>query len=192
MPLLERKRLFFAAELPESIKEYLSSIQNLLIESGADLKYTQRKNIHITVKFLGNTQDDILEDMKNEISRSFLKIKKFSINLEEVGAFPSIKSPRIIWAGFIDKHAILNKIYTISEDVFEGFGFKKESRPFKSHATIARVRSDMNKTALIEKLKEADKNLIQHALQINKLTLFESKLTPAGPEYFPLQEIELS
>ncbi len=147
--------------------------------------------MHITIKFLGNTKIEKINTIKNELTRSFSNNKKFSVVLKEIGAFPSLDSPRIIWAGFLDRDSGLENFVNLSESLFEKLGFPKEIRAFRAHATIGRVRSGKNLPALIEQLKKINQLLEPGDFYIDKLCLMESALTGKGPVYSTIQEIEL-
>lgn len=184
-------RAFIAIELSPEIKDSLAQIQSHLKYSGADVKWIETGNIHLTLKFLGDiTEEDCgkIRSILDDIGRS---VKPFEISLKDIGAFPNINYPRIIWVG-LDKGTIESKVLAgkIGEEVLK-IGFQKEPRPFAPHLTIGRVRSPKNKEALKEKLTTYSLQLTAKPQPISSITLFQSTLTPKGPIYTKLHESKL-
>jgi 2'-5' RNA ligase len=186
-------RTFIAIELPREIKSFLAELQNKLKESGADVKWVEPQNIHLTLKFLGEIDEKKLNAVTG-ITENVTKDKKaFPIRLSSMGAFPNIDYPRIIWIG-IDKGDIEAKqIAEELEDNLTKIGIPKEDRPFSSHITIGRTRSTQNRNKLVWEIKNlmnisGQKNL---EFAVTKITLFESNLTPKGPIYKTLKEASL-
>ncbi|MCX5680153.1 MAG: RNA 2',3'-cyclic phosphodiesterase, partial [Candidatus Omnitrophica bacterium] len=134
-------RAFIAIELSEEIKTVLHQVQSHLKYSGADVKWVEKENIHLTLKFLGEISEDKLkriEEILDEIGKLF---KPFELTLKDVGAFPKIESPRVIWAG-LDKGAKEStEIVRRLDKELSDIGFEPETRPFAAHLTIGRVRS---------------------------------------------------
>jgi len=95
-------RLFIAIELPETIKSELAGIQSKLKASRADVKWVEPQNIHLTLKFLGYVQQDKIAAIKNAVDKIAGQTKAFNISLSEIGAFPDLNSPRVIWVGIDD------------------------------------------------------------------------------------------
>ena len=183
-------RSFIAIELPKEIKEDLGKIQDELKKSNADIKWVEPKNIHLTLKFLGNVDEKKLEDIKRILRNLSERYKGFFIELSRIGAFPKISSPRVIWIGIEKGKEELSKIFLELEEQLENIGFKKEERGFSSHITIGRVRSVLNRIRLIEEVKKIN-SLSRLSLSCNKITLFKSTLTPKGPIYEAIYQVNL-
>lgn len=187
-------RIFIAIELSESIRNALAQIQSHLKYAGADVKWVEKDNIHLTLKFLGEVTEEKIEKIKSALDQIASKTKPFEISLKDIGAFPKIDYPRVIWVG-LDKSANESKI--LAENIDEALskiGFQKESRPFAAHLTIGRVRSPKNKDALKEKiLSAANSQLpITNSQLISSIILFQSTLTPKGSIYTKLHEARFS
>lgn len=190
MPLLEQKRLFIALELPSDVKKRLHSIQNELKKCGPDVKWVETENIHLTLKFLGEVETERSQRISKLLEKYFSSNKRFKIKLGHLGCFPSLRSPRILWAGFEDKQGNSTKIAHILDDSLNEIGFNKEVREFQLHATLGRVRSPLNKIAFIEKIEELNRGFEPCDLYIDNITLFESKLSPKGPAYEALHSVK--
>jgi 2'-5' RNA ligase len=185
-------RTFIAIELSDSIRSTLARIQSHLKYSGADVKWVEEKNIHLTLKFLGEITEEKSKKIKAILDEISMSTKAFDINIKDIGAFPKIDHPRVIWAG-LDKGAIESKV--IAEKIDEELskiGFAKESRPFAAHLTLGRVRSSKNKEALKEKMLNYRLPTTDYRLIIDHITLFQSTLTPKGSIYTKLHESKFS
>ena len=90
-------RAFLAIDLPASLRSVLSSAQEELKQSGADVKWVKPENIHLTLKFLGNVPLDKIETIGDVLKQTAEQFPQFSFKLCELGAFPRIQSPRVIW-----------------------------------------------------------------------------------------------
>ncbi|MCM8800450.1 MAG: RNA 2',3'-cyclic phosphodiesterase [Candidatus Omnitrophica bacterium] len=187
-------RIFIAIQLPDKLKEYLSSIQERLKKTGADVKWVEPHNIHLTLKFLGEIEKKKLEDIIKIIERIAKNKKEFTIQLSSLGAFPKIDFPRVIWIG-INKGQDQTKqiVQELEEGLFQ-IGIPKEKRPFLSHITIGRVRSSLNRKELASEIGSLQTNLENNKLEFvaKGITLFKSILTPQGPIYEALKEINLA
>lgn len=180
-------RTFIAIELSEQIRNELSQIQSHLKYAGADVKWVEKDNIHLTLKFLGEVSEEKIEKIKSALDQIAGQAKPFEISLKDLGAFPKIEYPRVIWVS-LDKGAGESKI--LSEKIDEALlkiGFQKESRPFAAHLTIGRVRSPKNKDALKEKVQSYQPPT-SNSQSISSVILFQSTLTPKGSIYTKLHE----
>ena len=150
----------------------------------ANIKFVERENIHFTLKFFG----DITNQMKDEIIKIMEKVegKPFKVQIENVGVFPKIQFPRVIWVGVTEGAKEMLQIFNQLNPHFVELGFKKDKR-FSSHATIGRVRSGRNKAQLINKLREY-KDFKIGTLEIKAFQFKMSVLTRKGPIYTILKE----
>ncbi len=186
-------RLFIAIELSEPIRDILSQIQSHLKYSGADVKWVEKDNIHLTLKFLGETTEKKAEEVRSALDIIGSQTRSFEISLKDIGSFPKIDYPRVIWVG-LDKGVLESTVLaTKIDEALSKMGFQKETRPFAAHLTIGRVRSPKNKEALKEKILSSDSQLTTHNSQlVSSVILFRSTLTPKGPIYTKLHEAKFS
>lgn len=184
-------RAFIAIELSEELRSTLAQVQSHLKYSGADVKWVEKDNIHLTLKFLGEINEEKCEKVKSILDEICSSIKPFEISLKDIGAFPTIDYPRVIWVG-LDNGAEGSKgLAEKIDDELSKIGSQKETRPFAAHLTIGRVRSPKNKEALKQKLSTLNLQPSTKTQLINSVILFQSKLTPKGPIYTKLHEAQL-
>jgi len=177
-------RTFIAIELPKDIKNILGNIQNELKQSQADVKWVKPDNIHLTLKFLGEIQEDLVKKIQLVLEEIAQKNSSFSIYLASLGVFPKLQYPRVVWIGLNNDQQIL-KIAKELEESLITIGIPAETRPFSSHITLGRSRSSSHRKELVEKIESLNKNLSLslQEFRVSGITLFKSTLTPAGPIY---------
>lgn len=183
-------RLFIAIELSQEIKDFLSSLQEKLKAAKADVKWVQPQNIHLTLKFLGEVGEKKLDKVIQFLGDAVKDSCSFTLRICSLGAFPKINYPRVIWVG-IDKGEDETKTLAAAiENNMAEIGIPSESRPFSSHITIGRLRSNLNRERLVKELSQMQEKPPEEAAELNvsKITLFKSTLTPNGPVYEPLKE----
>ena len=175
------KRLFAAIKLhpsEEFLSRYYAMKRTLQSEK---IKWVEPDNIHVTLKFFGETPDHHIPGINLALREAAKNISAFSFGLEHIGIFGSSYKPRVIWMGIEDEGAIT----ALAEEVFrqlEIIGIKKDRQNFVPHLTIARIKSVINKEQFQNVIKKYREGSIQKE-EVNTFHLFESILRPRGPEY---------
>jgi 2'-5' RNA ligase len=184
--MAESVRSFIAFDLEsQQVLTKLTEAQALLVKTGADLKTVEPENIHMTIRFLGNVKLDTVEKIFEEMKR--IQFVAFDVKIHGLGAFPTPKYPRVVWAGITQGADQLRSVFSQLEPRLEGLGFSPDPKGFSPHLTIARVRSGRNKAELgrvINENSEYDFGVVRAAC----LRLKRSELTPRGPVYSTLKE----
>ena len=182
----ERIRSFIAFDIDsEPVLKRLSEAQGILANTGANLKLVQPRNVHVTMRFLGNISLDMIDSIHGEMNK--VSFAPFDVEILGLGAFPSLKYARVVWAGIRKGAEELSNISSQLEPCLQKLGFKPDRKGFSPHLTIARVRTGRNKAELMRCIEE-------HAefrfgvLGANCLKLKKSVLTPKGPIYSTLRE----
>ena len=189
---MEKIRTFIAINLNPEIKEYLTSLQNILNIPETKIKWVEKSNLHLTMKFLGYISLEQAELIKSELKdiASRYSPSPFCIKLSSnIGVFPTYKMPRIIWVGIKEGISELKELYNSIENNLSNKGFPREDKDFSGHITIGRVKFIRDKTNFIQILKRIEVN--NFSQEVGSIDLMESKLTPNGPIYniaakFPL------
>ncbi len=180
-------RGFIAAEInttPEII-----SFEKDIGSSGADIKLVEPENIHITFKFLGDTDEMDVDAIEQVMKESVMDIPRFSLTLKGTGVFPNQQYIKVAWIGIIDGKT-LGTIKHRLEEKLTSLGFKKESREFSPHLTIGRVRTAKNKDQLLQIIGRYSQ--MEFATQqVEAIMLKKSDLTPKGPIYTTLRTVSL-
>jgi 2'-5' RNA ligase len=192
-------RLFIAIDLSPTLRERISNeISRLTRLLGSeDVRWVKASNIHLTLKFLGETQENMVDRIKDKLEIIASQFPSFEFQIGEFGCFPNLRKPRVIWIGVQEQRGVLKKMYQAIETDLETLGFKKEGRPFSAHLTLGRLRKNItssNLRGLSERLEGVQiENLATEMVQ--EICLIRSILHPSGAEYthlgvYRLQDVE--
>ncbi|HID26125.1 MAG TPA: RNA 2',3'-cyclic phosphodiesterase [Thermoplasmata archaeon] len=162
---------------------------NDLKKTPVQLKMVEPENIHLTLKFLGDTKEKIIPDIEELMKQSTEDIPPFEVNLQGAGVFPNKNYITIIWIG-MEKKQELTFIAEKLDELLQNLGYKKERRPFSPHVTVARVKRIKEKNALLSLLEEYRETDFGK-LKVDSIKLKKSDLTPKGPIYTTIREIKL-
>ena len=167
----------------------LLQFENEIRNLGADVKLVEPENIHITLKFLGDTDDEHIDRIGEIMNDAVKEIDPFEIQLKGAGVFPDQKYIRVMWIGMKNGEQIGEIVNKIDEQITK-LGFKKEKRGFSAHLTIARVKSAKNKEKLLQVI-EKYRDIEFGNFKVDSIKLKKSELTPKGPIYTTLKEIKI-
>lgn len=182
----ESIRSFIAFDMDdESVLRKISEVQGFLARTGADLKLVEPRNVHITVRFLGDISPANVEKIFGEMQK--VQFLPFDVKLQGIGAFPTPHSPRVVWTGMTEGTDKLRGIFDQLEVGLLRLGFAPDPKGFSPHLTIARVRSGRNKAELAKCILE-NKGYEFGVVRAGCLRLKKSDLTPKGPVYSTLKE----
>jgi 2'-5' RNA ligase len=177
-------RLFVAIELDRSMKRSLSSMIDDLSRWRRDVKWVREEQMHLTLKFLGETPNDKVSAVRDAAKSVADATPPFTLSLDACGCFPPSGKVRVIWGGCVEPAAELLRCAARCEDAFAGLGFARERRAFSPHLTVGRVRDDRSGSGLRGAI---DALTVKKATQdAESLSVFESTLSPSGAQYTPL------
>jgi len=176
-------RSFVALELSKDIRDQLALVQDILRGCKARLTFVDPKNIHITVKFLGEVDEERLRNVMNAL-RS-VPFSPFTIKAGEV-TLNNPSNPRTVWCA-IDDSGKGDQIVSRIESALRPLGFEPEKRRFTPHATLARVKS--SDPSLLSALANLNTKTYG-SCTISGLSLKKSILLPQGPVYENLMEVK--
>jgi len=182
-------RSFLAIELPEAILKRIGEVQQDLKSARADVRWVSPRNIHLTLKFFGNIEESQIDAITQAIEEPVRVTPSISITVKGIGAFPSLKNPRVIWIGLPDEKKVLVSIQRRLEGELQKIGFQPEDRPYHPHLTLGRMRSNRGKDEL---LKEMEKYREEEfgSFHAERVVLFKSDLRPEGAVYTRLREVK--
>lgn len=183
-------RLFIAFPLEAEVANRLAVILGDLKPRSREVKWVASKNIHLTARFLGETRPESIPHIKERLDHIVAKYQPFDSVIDAVGGFPNLKRPRVIWAGMEKNVDFLTKIATHIELAMQDIGFEAETKRFKAHLTLGRVKDARNLEELTGYLQNYRLDPIP--VHFDRLVLFKSTLTPTGPIYESLHEAFLS
>ncbi len=178
-------RLFLALDLPEKVRDYLFKVESELNTGIAKVAWVSKKNIHITLKFLGEIKEEKIPEIMEKLKD--IKFPEQQCKLTEIGFFPGGSKMRVIWAGLEPEDAIIRLQQRVDEILLKMF---PQDQKFKAHITIGRVRSIKKPEVFLKKLRSIEIQPIEFA--VDTITLYKSDLKAHGSVYTPLQSIQSS
>lgn len=179
------KRIFAAIKIvpgEEFMKLYYSFKQGCKYDR---INWVDPQNIHITLKFFGETPPDKIPEICHHLQQIAGKQTPFKIELLGTGVFGSYYKPRVIWIG-IKENADLKKLGMEVLTGMDVLGFQKDRQNFVPHLTLGRIKNTDNKDRFFD-LVEKHKDDTLETILITDFHLFESKLSSEGPTYSILE-----
>lgn len=164
-------RIFIAIELPDEIKETLSSFCCDL----PGIRWVPRDQIHLTLRFLGDVQPKEMTRLKEALAA--IAFVPFPLAVQGVGHFPPHGHPRVLWIGLEESRPLLELQLRV-ETVATGIGIAPEERRFSPHITIARIKD--NASAAVALFEAKHRPLSFPPFTVNEFFLFSSVLSPKG------------
>ena len=183
-------RTFICIEIPQSIKERIHTLQEILRQIDAQISWTKPSNIHLTLKFLGGVEAARIERVKKALERAASGIGPFEVEVSGSGCFPSARNPRVLWVGFSNVPERLQQLYSNLEDELAREGLEREKRKFSPHLTIGRIRTPHNAARVAEALTAA--GFESETFTATEVILMRSDLKPTGSIYTPQAVLGLS
>ncbi|NHI94415.1 MAG: RNA 2',3'-cyclic phosphodiesterase [Candidatus Lokiarchaeota archaeon] len=183
-------RSFICIEVkdPEAkeILEEIEKTKHQLKLSKAKIKMVERNNVHLTLKFLGNVSEKMIDVIEENILNK-IQQKSFELEIKNIGVFPSLKSPKVIWIGTSIGSEEVIKISKFLETNLSQLGFKREKK-FSSHITIGRIKGGEHIGHLVSIIKNIKaKDITYGKIKVDKILIKRSELTPKGPIYSVLK-----
>ena len=188
----EQWRLFCAIELHASVKSLIQQrIDRLRAEAPeCQASWNRAENIHLTLKFFGNIEQNNIEPITNALLRTVSNRTRFEISIGGTGAFPNHRQPRVLWIGINDPAGKLIELHEGLEQECAAAGFSKEERLFRPHLTIARIRKPTGARVAAELNQKLGFEPI--TLPVNELVVFRSELSSKGSKYTALSRHKMS
>ncbi len=187
-------RAFIAIDLSPEIRRRLEGVSKQLKDRLVDIpiRWVPVENIHLTLMFLGDVSINNLEMLKKILQNEVSAHHAFEFSVGGLGAFPTIRHPRVLWVG-VEAPAELSNIQRGIETSVSRLGYAREDRPFSAHLTLGRVsRNATSKdTHLICEVLESTKIGFLGVAQVNKVHLMRSDLRPSGAIYTRIFEATL-
>lgn len=187
-------RLFVGVELGEALGRDLGTlIETLRVRATAAapharVTWVSPDRVHITIRFIGHVDSSEAPAIQRALELP-LDVAPFDLQVAGTGSFPPKGSPRAVWVGISRGVAELQQIERETSDRLEKLGIAREGRDYRPHITLARVReaAGLRAQALLDGLGDDAIGTVW----VEAATLFESRLSPAGPAYIPLARIRL-
>ncbi|MCK5033495.1 MAG: RNA 2',3'-cyclic phosphodiesterase [Calditrichia bacterium] len=187
---MELSRCFVAIEISDELKTIIDNYIISLKQIAPEIKWIKAKNLHLTIKFLGEIPPDLLLKVQEELSGISNVVNPFKMSISDVGFFPNQFKPRVVWLGLQnDKNNSIFKLHEWIEEKLEPLGFEREKRRFSPHLTLGRIK-------FTGKYQDLTEYINQHKFQsynfkILEVVLMRSLLKQSGAVYSQLKTYSL-
>jgi 2'-5' RNA ligase len=182
-------RLFIAVPLPEPALGQAAATLRGLRELGWPVRWVREDNLHLTLKFFGEVISERAGAIEELLGFAVRGLKPMEMALAGGGVFPDPRRPRVLRLE-IQAGPELELLQDRLERGGEEIGFPPEGRPFRPHVTLGRVREGHRLPAdAIPRLEAVPSGT---GFVADRIVLFESELSRAGPTYRVRQEHALA
>jgi|LSQX01.1.fsa_nt_gb 2'-5' RNA ligase len=185
-------RTFVALAPPKDVLEKIIALQTRLkkkIPHG--IRWVHPDGIHLTLKFLGDIFPSHRDSIASLLSLVVSSHSCFPLSVGRIGVFPGIARPRVMWVGIGGQTRLLAALQQHIEEALESVGFPKETRPFRAHLTLGRIRNPGSFPNLGSIIAQ-EQNFDAGTFNAQKLLFIQSNLTPTGAIYTCLASFPLS
>ncbi len=182
-------RLFVSVDL-DGLSEEVEAVQDLLADADG-LNFTDPEQAHVTLKFMGDTDEDRLPELTSALETAVddSGVDPFTAEFGGLGAFPHLDYISVVWVGVRRGGDHLTALHEAIEERTTALGFDPEDHDFTPHATIARMDHAGGKEIVQDVVENQDPNV--GTLDVSDVRLTESTLTADGPEYTTVESFEL-
>lgn len=183
------KRTFIAIKIP--VTKNISDIyQNVKLElKNEKIKWVEEWNLHITVAFLGDTEENDIENICDKFSEYLEGFNHFLLMVTGLGVFKNVNNPKTLWLG-IEKSEDIKRLNNKIVEVMRSLGFNIQNKDFRPHITIGRTKFIKNRSDLKDLTERYNETEIDQ-LKIDEVYFYESNLTSKGPVYKVLRKFNL-
>ena len=185
------QRTFFAFDIDEATRGRIVSAAEGLHSLLGRITWTKPENLHVTMNFLGDVPDESIAELCDLAGGAVgdwdLARDEATFTVGPLICFPPHKRARMIWAPVGEGNDVLASLHAVLNRALAAGGWRSESRPFKGHVTVARIKS-ANVEAAVRQLPDDALGTVT----ATELMFYQSVLTPGGPIYSPLERIPLA
>lgn len=180
MRTMDKIRTFIALTLPEGVRQVLGAISQELAPQVPEesVKWVTPERMHLTLRFLGDTPVDKLDDVAGGLDTVATANAPFTLHLDQLGCFPSERRPRVIWVGVRGATEEAAALKEAIDRMLAPLGWEPEERSFHPHLTLGRVKRQHRQVAL-----PWGSPVVSQPIPVDAVHLIESRLRPDGPVY---------
>lgn len=188
---MARVRTFLAIDLGKAIRDRCLALQDTLARGGAEVKWVEEENLHLTLLFLGEVVDRDLPKVCRAVADCSALHNPFALSVESVGCFPNPRRPRIVWVGVGAGSAEVCALHDALEPPLLELGcYRREERAYTPHITLGRVKGERSTADLATVLARQAK-WRGGETDVREVRVLSSELRPQGPIYTILSRAKL-
>jgi 2'-5' RNA ligase len=188
----ETTRTFIAIPVPESVGERLARLQAELSPEIPGCRWTASSPFHLTLAFLGDVRNRDLNELCRAVTAAAEPFERFELQVTGLGAFPSPRKPRVVWAGATAADpAPLNELRAAVVQAATRAGSRSDDPRFHPHFTLGRIRSDRGAGCDLTEILQRRQSWSAGWFPVVEVVTFASTLGPGGAVYAPLGRARL-
>ena len=185
-------RTFIAVATSPAVRGRAGELIDALRTAGADVKWVDPENLHVTLKFLGDVDAREIHRVCKAVEAAVAGVGSFELEMRGAGAFPNAGRPRTVWLGAGNGHQQMATLNERIETAVEEFGFRREARRYQVHLTIGRVRRAGPGVAELGQLIQKHAEFEAGRTRVDEVIVFSSRLSFSGPTYEALARVPLA
>ena len=137
-------RLYVACELPEEVRRTMGGlVESLRAQSDGAVRWVNPQSMHVSLKFLGDVPERQIPAVKMALQEAVVRHSAFFLELSNIGSFGGREGIRLMWAAVAGDVLRLEALARDVNRALAVVGFQPETRPFRPHLTLGRVRNDV-------------------------------------------------
>ena len=198
-------RTFLAVELSQAVRNAITSFEDDLkrrlqkdLSGEARISWVQPASIHLTMKFLGDTNEGLVAPLKDAVSQAVAAQQSATLPIERLGVFPRLQGPRVVWVGPSDeweRGEEARRLTAIQESIEQGcaeLNLAREAKAFHPHLTLARIKEGERQVGqALARGGMMDRPVSLGSVAVDSIVLMKSDLRPTGSVYTKLWEIKI-
>jgi RNA 2',3'-cyclic 3'-phosphodiesterase len=188
----ETTRTFVAIAVPQPLGRELAALQALLATDVSGCRWTENLPFHTTLVFLGDIRNSDGDRLCESINSATGRFEPFELGLEGLGAFPSVRRPRVFWAGVVAPN--MKPIIDLRDAVVAAIaeiGYRPADSRFHPHVTLGRFKPGRQGHRDLTRLVGRYCGWSAGRFLVEEVTTFASTLGPSGPIYMPIGRAQL-
>ncbi|MFQ5689933.1 MAG: RNA 2',3'-cyclic phosphodiesterase [Gemmatimonadota bacterium] len=175
-------RLFVAVTFPRPLRERIWKAAEPLRAPGVPIRWVGPDELHLTLRFIGEVPDGTADVLDRAVARVASQRPPFTVRLDGVGAFPSLRRPRVVWLGVEPSEALRSAQHAV-EEALVGAGLEPARRGYHPHVTLGRVARPAGRRGWEAFETAAARIRVDAEQAVRSLELVRSRLTPEGARY---------
>lgn len=189
----ETTRTFIAIPVPDTIGQQLGRRQARLTPELPDCRWTEGATFHLTLAFLGDVRNSDLNDLCRAVASAVEPFERLELQLDGLGAFPSPRKPRVIWAGVTSANP--QSLLDLREAIVQAtarVGYRPDDPRFHPHITLGRIKSERGRERDLTSILDRGPPWPRGPFTAVEVVTYASALGPDGPSYAPLGRARLA
>jgi RNA 2',3'-cyclic 3'-phosphodiesterase len=183
------KRLFIAIKIDPD-NAFLEQLRQLKIHFRHEkIKWVEDHNIHVTLKFLGDTEEERIPEIVGAIKQVAEQHPVFTIQLQKLGVFGSRYDPRVIWAGIEPYTELVSLMQRVHSSLVPA-GFEPDRQNLIPHLTLGRIK-ELKDKVVFQRTMDQFRNISSAKMVVTNFILYESILKKEGPVYTEIDQFGL-